>query len=481
MDITNYINSIAAVSTLAASRLSAYGQDIRVGYNRGNIGESFRGSIDDYILIDLNASRTLYFFNSLGQLVPGDVRLTIMHELAHIYLPGNDPAHNPTEATMNGADFDFRGPVVDEQNAIAQNAGLSDQIQISYYAAFPSADLLFSFFTANFSYSHGNTIDTTRLGTFANDNIDHSNNTKLLTDLLFGLGGDDSLNGGKGSDYLYGGEDDDTFIGSDSDDLFHGGGTRKSDGTALGLEDDGIDTADYSAAAASEFIKVTTDVTANTFHSGAIDAAHRALIQQTGTGKGTATIISVEKVEGTAGVDTFEVTQLVAAQLAGSDGKGGLAEVDLAGNDKPSREGDLIDATRMTQKLVIDLDPANGFIQVEGDAETKVKVLNAERAWGGENDDTIKGNDEANELKGGAGNDTLIGGDGDDIFYGGAGDDQIWGGALNAASSPSDGIDEVRYGDSVVIKFTATSGAEPQRLRNGYAAFHRADYRIGGG
>jgi hypothetical protein len=54
IDITNYLNSIASISTYAQSRLSAYGQDIRFGYQAGNEGEAvWRGGIDPYVRIDL--------------------------------------------------------------------------------------------------------------------------------------------------------------------------------------------------------------------------------------------------------------------------------------------------------------------------------------------------------------------------------------------------------------------------------------------
>ena len=84
-DIAGYLNSIAAQSTTASSRLNAYGQDIRFGYKSGEVGKAVRGgSVDDYVLIDLSAAADLYFFNTLGKLVAADIRLTIMHELAHI-------------------------------------------------------------------------------------------------------------------------------------------------------------------------------------------------------------------------------------------------------------------------------------------------------------------------------------------------------------------------------------------------------------
>jgi Ca2+-binding RTX toxin-like protein len=390
------------------------------GSQAGTIGGS------PFVAFDFAEIASLYYFNDKGRLVLEKPELTVIHELIHLTGPLDPlpPGQFPSDGQI-AASFDFDGDTVRMQNTVASELGYSDNIQKNYYSSILSTTGLFGRFDKSVSYSEGRNIDTAVFS----DNFGAGDDTLDLTnsyvansvDILFGLGGNDTLNGGGGSDYLYGGEDDDTFIASSGDDLFHGGGTLKTGGTALALDDDGTDTADYSAAAASEFIKITTDVSGNTFHSGAINAANRMLIQQ--NSKGTATIVSIEKVVGTDGIDTFEVTQMVADQLAGSDGKGGLAEVDLGSNDKPSLQGDLIDATKMTEKLIIDLGASSGFIQVEGDAEKKVKVLNAERAWGGEKADKITGNDEANELKGGAGDDTVTGGKGDDTIDGGEGDD----------------------------------------------------------
>jgi Ca2+-binding RTX toxin-like protein len=419
-----------------------------------------------FIALDFVEISKLYYFNDKGTLVQEKPELTLIHEIIHT-TPLSDPlpvsAPRPSNAQMS-AYFDFDGDVVRVQDIVAAEMGYTLNIQKNYYSNVMSDSALFARFDQSISYSEGHSIDVAvypENDGVGNDSLDLTHSYKPNSvDIIFGLDGDDNLNGGGGSDYLYGGEGNDTFIASSGDDLFHGGGTRNSAGAALALEDDGIDTADYSAATAAEHIKITTDVTLNTAHSAAIDASHRLLVQQSGAGNGTATLVSVEKVIGTNGVDIFEVTQLLSAQLAGSDGKGGLAEVDLRGEDKPSLEGDLIDATKMTEKLVIDLNPTAGFIQVEGDAERKVNVLNAERAWGGEKDDSITGNDQANELKGGAGDDILSGGNGNDVFYGERGNDQIWGGALNASASASDGIDEARYDFGVTIRLSTTAVSE---------------------
>ncbi|MEE4011512.1 M10 family metallopeptidase C-terminal domain-containing protein [Roseibium sp. FZY0029] len=61
-----------------------------------------------------------------------------------------------------------------------------------------------------------------------------------------------------------------------------------------------------------------------------------------------------------------------------------------------------------------------------------------ERAYGGQGDDTLIGNDAGNHLVGYEGDDTLIGGKGDDVLSGWAGRDTVWAGP---------GDDHVRYDD----------------------------------
>lgn len=243
-----HIASIAAASPYALNKLNNYGQDIRIGYSASEIGRYFAGPIDDYILMDLTAAATVHLFNSRGVFVQADIRLTIMHELAHIYLPGSDPAA-ASELTRNGANYNFRGPVVDEQNAIATNAGLTDQIQTAYDAAFSSSDGRYNLFTVNSSYSDHRDVDITRLGTSGADNVDHSARTQatvpgMLNDLLFGLGGNDTIKGGDGDDHLYGGGDP-TIAGSGKDKLYGGdGGDRLFGGDDNDFLDGGLNVID---------------------------------------------------------------------------------------------------------------------------------------------------------------------------------------------------------------------------------------------
>lgn len=234
-----------------------------------------------------------------------------------------------------------------------------------------------------------------------------------------------------GNDQLFGGEDDDTFILSKGDDLAHGGDPRDYGSGRKPIEDDGIDTVDYSSSAITDTITIKTDVSGNTTFQSVTDAKHRIIVQQSGasgsTDNGTDTLISIENIIGTGGVDKFEVTKLTLDQLAGSDGKGGLAKIDFKENDKPDIQGDLVDASTSNDALEIDLKVDGGYIKDPSNTngDLKVTILNAERAWGGSKDDKIVGNDKDNELKGGSGDDILEGKGGADYLDGGSGKDSI--------------------------------------------------------
>jgi hypothetical protein len=323
-DITAALNAITASSTYAAGKLTAYltahpSSDIRIGYAHGVAGAAEKDAADPFIVIDFIAATNFYIFNSFGTLVQANVGLTIMHELAHIYLHTIDTPRNATQLDMNARNFDFRGPVVDEQNRIAVNAGLTNQIQVSYQMGATGLDLLFN---ANVSYTDNNQIDIARMGALAlGDTIDHSlTNSGMLRDLLFGMGGDDVMKAGKGRDYVYGGTENDTLWGGDGndvlvgeadDDSFRGGkgddliwgGDKESSYQGSG---DGTDIADYSQVRAA--IEIS------------FDAATDKLTIEDGEG-GTDTLASIERIMGSARNDSFTFTG------SGTDAKVDMTDV----------------------------------------------------------------------------------------------------------------------------------------------------------
>jgi hypothetical protein len=304
--ITTALNGIATLSTRAAGELTNLGV-IRIGYFAGISGGADRYAADQYIVIDVVAANNFHFFNSFGKLVQSNLGLTLMHELAHIYLGKDDSPSGATDAMMDAREFKVRGEVIDEQNAIARNAGLTDQTQVAYLATTDLGTALHSLFTTNASYTDGNEVDNARLDKAVANNMDHSLRTNMLRDLMFGMGGDDVMKAGKGRDYVYGGTDNDTLWGGDGndvlvgeadDDSFRGGkgddliwgGDKESSYQGSG---DGTDVADYSQVRAAIEI--------------GFDAATDKLTVDDGEG-GTDTLASIERVMGTARNDSFTFT-----------------------------------------------------------------------------------------------------------------------------------------------------------------------------
>jgi Ca2+-binding RTX toxin-like protein len=190
--------------------------------------------------VQINYAKTandLYWFNPTGTLVKGDAALTIAHELAHIVYEQDDPRPLPNEspesfdARQNTATFDSQGPQVRAQNVIARQLGEPDQVRVSYGGAvYGAADL--AQFQTGVSYTDGTTIDNVRRGNNGDNNIDHSARTTSLRDLIFGLGGDDTINSGGGNDWLYGGADNDIIRGGAGNDVIYG--DDKFDFSAVG-------------------------------------------------------------------------------------------------------------------------------------------------------------------------------------------------------------------------------------------------------
>lgn len=479
-------NNAAVILDAAAVR-----GDLNIGLRANGSAQLTSASTSTkFIGLDFAEIDSLYGFNDKGQLVKEKFELTIIHEIIHTegLLDPKPPGVAITESDINSSNFDFDGDTVKKQNLVAEEMGYTTNIQKNYYSQMLSTDSIFKQFDKSLSYSHGRKINYPIFGPnsgIGSNNLDLSARTDDSSDILFGLGGDDTLNGGGGEDFLYGGEDKDKFIGAKGDDLFHGGGTRKADGSKLNLDDDGEDTADYSSSTVGSAISILTDVSANTTHSTAIDKSNRMLVAKTSTGAGgsavsagTDTIISVEKIIGTVGVDTFKIKALNGDQLAGSDGAGGLAEIDFGANDKPDEEGDLVDATELAAgRIVIDL---TGNVQLKGSDDKKVRIKNAERAWGSKFDDELTGNDKNNEIVGGNGADILKGGGGNDLIYanvisintfilqndqgkdiidGGAGADRIYAGTGDEVANP-DQDDQIFINGQKLIGGIREAGAE---------------------
>ena len=96
-------------------------------------------------------------------------------------------------------------------------------------------------------------------------------------DIIWGRGGDDTLDGGTGNDIARGGQGDDTLIGGAGNDILDGGDIN------LAAKDDGLDTADYSAAPAAVTIYLGSAPLAQ---GGTATDAQNGIIRVTNDGQG---------------------------------------------------------------------------------------------------------------------------------------------------------------------------------------------------
>ncbi|MCW5733179.1 MAG: calcium-binding protein [Enhydrobacter sp.] len=204
-----------------------------------------------------------------------------------------------------------------------------------------------------------------------------------LGDSVTGSFADEAFSGKKGDDSLFGGGGTDTIEGGKGDDLIQGGfntdfifGENGGDTIAV-LEGEFIDNVDGGAGAD------TLDLSAITSRGAVIDFGAGTWDLSPSFG-GPATIVSVERVTGTA------VNDSVTGAAANEVFNGGSGDDVLSG--------------------------AAGLDQLKG----------------GNGNDTLDGGSQADTLEGGGGNDRLTGGTGQDNMTGGGGNDTFVLGPLQA-------------------------------------------------
>ena len=212
--------------------------------------------------------------------------------------------------------------------------------------------------------------------------------------------GDNVLNGGVGADMLRGGDGDDTLSGSAGADVLDGGA--------------GDDWASYELA--------TEGVTVNL---------------ETGTGTSAEAegdrFIDIENISGS-DYDDWLSGDTGANRFLGGGGNDRLAGGD--GNDllDGGAGADVLDGgagvdwasyVLTVEGVTVSLETGTGTGgQADGD-----RLIDIENLLGGEGDDRLSGDAQANQIDGRGGNDTLTGGAGDDELTGGAGADVLNGGA----------------------------------------------------
>lgn len=265
----------------------------------------------------------------------------------------------------------------------------------------------------------------------------------------------DTLEGSEGANALSGLDGDDTIRGDGGNDVLDGGrGNDVLDGGT------GNDTASYANAA--------NGVTVDLANGGAQN-----------TGNGIDTLISIERVTGSASNDVLTGNSRNNILNGGAgddriDGAGGKdilyggAGNDLifsgAGNDTINGGAgvDTLSYANATAGVTVNLFRVGAQNTVGAGTDT---LRSIEMLVGSSFDDTLGGSSRSNTLWGGAGDDVLNGGGGRDQLYGGAGNDRLNGGAdLDTAH-----YDDATQGVTVDLSITRaqdTVGAGTDTLVN---------------
>ena len=257
------------------------------------------------------------------------------------------------------------------------------------------------------------------------------------THLVFGAGGDDTINAGvSGADELYGGSGNDVLTGNSNNNILDGGtGADTLDG---GTGTDRVRYVDSDAG-------VIVDLTAGTGSGGHAQGDQ---------------LVGIENIDGSKFGDTLTGNGSTNFLIAGdgddtlSGGDGGDRLEGGAGNDRlEGGEGadsliggegiDLADYAASLGGVVVNLERGVG---VRSSATGDV-LEGIENVRGSAHDDTLIGDALGNVLEGGAGIDTLDSRGGDDTLDGGAGNDLLGGGAGNDNLSGQDGGDKMWGGE----------------------------------
>lgn len=262
------------------------------------------------------------------------------------------------------------------------------------------------------------------VGSNYDDFISASSANPLATDNIFnGLGGNDSLLGGRGNDTLYGGDGQDMIYGQQGDDLLYG-----EAGNDFMRGGSGNDTLDGGAG----FDRVSFFPTgSDTVASGVTVSLLLQGVAQD-TGQGMDTLVGIEALSGTPFNDSLtgdnNANWLVSADFDGAGGDDQL--YGLGGNDllEVAAGNHILDGGTGFDTLSFN---ALGFalpngvtasLALQGAAQVtgigSMTITNVEGLSGTSFGDTLTGDAAANGLYGAGGDDVLSGGAGNDVLYG---------------------------------------------------------------
>ena len=352
-----------------------------------------------------------------------------------------------------------------------------------------------------------------RTGTNASQNLVGGDFNDTLTglggnDRLFGHGGTDLLDGGPGNDLLNGGTGTDTatyadaasgvtvnltlvtpqvtggsgtdtlisienLIGSNFADTFTAAATGSSLSGGVGNDlliagpgndtldgGQGVDAVSYANAAAGVHVSLLTSAAQNT------------------VGAGTDTLISIEKLVGSAFADTLT------AGAAGSTLNGGNGGDDLfsgPGSDILNGGGasDFADYALAAAGVTVSI-AVTTFQNTVGAGSDQ--LVGIEKLVGSNFADTLTGDGGVNTIYGIAGADTLNGGGGGDYLYGGAGADSfVFSSIADTTVAAPDTIGDFQTGDHIDLHLidANTAVAGDQAFHLGATPGHAGDIVVG--
>lgn len=304
------------------------------------------------------------------------------------------PATGDLVATLASVDGDtssgFTYAIVGAAGGFAVNASTGEVTRTSSMLASSSTTLVIS--STDTTGATRNETFVIKTGSDSTITGDVLNGDATFDSVLYGLNGNDTVNGGAGDDNLFGqgGNDsltgnggNDTLVGGAGTDLIYGGAgndvIRHTLGDGNGVIDGGADTDTLQVYGSASDDALTASINAAGVITGLI------------TGTDLNTINSVEAI--------------TADMLGGNDTLAYILPVGPAIN--------------LTVNLATGT--ATGFASIAG----------IENVTGSNGNDTLTGNDGNNVLIGGSGDDILTGGNGDDVLNGGAGTDSAYGGLGN--------------------------------------------------
>jgi Ca2+-binding RTX toxin-like protein len=261
----------------------------------------------------------------------------------------------------------------------------------------------------------GNLVSPVITGTEGDDTLTGTAGLELINalggnDTTFGQGGDDTILGGAGNDQLWGGAGVDDLQGEAGDDIF---GLQAAGEAVTGESYDGGDGTD------TLFVGASNDVSGVTLTS----------IENFSLADGvtlTASLAQVEDVEAIT-VATEGDTAILKINATG-------AEIIASGILEKVGEGITVEGTDGPVEQGKDIEGTSGADLISPEV-----------------DDPLKTTDFADTVDGLGGDDTIFGAAGDDILEGGAGNDQVWGGAGldNVSGGEGDDFLGLEAGDAV--------------------------------